>query len=90
MPIAARSAPPTFHTPTQVAAEDSTSHFQHIFRRAIHALADAAEHENGIPLRWRGVGVGCYGRARQDPPLKAEAFFPLPRGDFQVLRLKRP
>jgi hypothetical protein len=33
-----------------------------------------------IPLRRRGVGVGCpYGK---DPPLKAEAFFPLPRGDF--------
>src|SRR5205809_4122496 len=36
-----------------------------------------------IPLRWRGVGVGCYRRA--GPPLKTEAFFPLPRGDFQRL-----
>ena len=40
----------------------------------------ALEHENGIPLHWRGVGVGCS--ERKDPPLKAEAFFPLPRGDF--------
>jgi hypothetical protein len=34
-----------------------------------------------IPFRRRGVGVGC--RELRDPPLKAEAFFPLPRGDFQ-------
>ena len=31
------------------------------FTGAIHATgAGATDHEN--PLRWRGVGVGCYGR----------------------------
>src|SRR3989442_12105220 len=44
------------------------------------AFGGTIEHENGIPLHWRGVGVGCS--ERKDPPLKAEAFFPLPRGDF--------
>src|SRR2546425_1123258 len=34
----------------------------------------------GFPSIWRGVGVGCS--ERKDPPLKADAFFPLPRGDF--------
>ena len=34
-----------------------------------------------ILLHWRSVGVGVT--EGKDPPLKAEAFFPLPRGDFQ-------
>jgi len=38
------------------------------FEGAIRAgLAGATEHKNGIPLRWRGVGVGCYGRAGPTP-----------------------
>ena len=50
-----------------------------IFTGVPHAaFGGAMEHENGIALHWRGVGVGCS--ERKDPPLKAEAFFPLPRG----------
>ncbi|PYV93752.1 MAG: hypothetical protein DMG05_00375 [Acidobacteria bacterium] len=52
----------------------------------VAATSGATEHEN--PLRWRGVGVGvgvgCYGTGR-NPPLKAEAFFPLPRVNFQEI-----
>ena len=36
------------------------------FTGAIHATgAGATDHEN--PLRWRGVGVGCYGREGATP-----------------------
>ena len=51
------------------------------FQRSLPCrLSGAIEHQNGIPLHWRGLGVGYS--ERKDPPLKAEAFFPLPRGDF--------
>src|SRR5207245_11105500 len=43
-------------------------------------LRGAIDHENGIPLHWRGVGVGCC--ERKDPPLKADTFFPLPREEL--------
>ncbi|PYV43335.1 MAG: hypothetical protein DMG06_11065 [Acidobacteria bacterium] len=53
-----------------------------IFRGVAHAaFGGAIEHENYSPPL-----EGCRGglfRDGKDPPPKAEAFCPLPRGDFQ-------
>ena len=53
-----------------------------VFRGVAHAAwGGAIEHENYSPPL-----EGCRGglfRNGKDPPLKAEAFFPLPGGDFQ-------